>query len=275
MIVFPNAKINLGLQIIGRRTDGYHLLRTIFYPIPLRDSLELVERADNKEADTLEIHGDNKLSAEDDNLVLKAIRTLRSKYNFPYLKLYLHKNIPSGAGMGGGSADATFTLKAIRDSFALPISDLELERIALSLGADCPFFVRNIPALGEGIGEELTTLEYNPLQGHVILIVKPNLHISTARAFAGLGDLQQDQEDICSLIQLPLDKWEGRLSNDFERSLFPEYPTLATIKQQLYNLGATYASMTGSGAALYGIFEEEVLALPNHFTNCFVWQSRL
>lgn len=275
MIVFPNAKINLGLQIIGKRTDGYHLLRTIFYPIPLRDSLELVERTDGREADTLEVRGDKSISSENDNLVLRAVHALRSRYDFPYLELYLQKAIPSGAGMGGGSADATFTLKAVRDCFELSTTDAELEEIALSLGADCPFFVRNTPALGEGIGEVLTTLEHNPLERRVLVVVKPNLHISTARAFAGLGALQSDQEDIYSLIQLPLNEWEGRLVNDFERSLFPEYPILATLKQRLYDLGAVYASMTGSGAALYGIFDREVEGLSNLFTDCFVWQSRV
>lgn len=275
MIVFPNAKINLGLQIIGKRTDGYHLLRTIFYPIPLRDSLELVERTDGREADTLEVRGDESISSENDNLVLRAVHALRSRYDFPYLELYLQKAIPSGAGMGGGSADATFTLKAVRDCFELSTTDAELEEIALSLGADCPFFVRNTPALGEGIGEVLTTLEHNPLERRVLVVVKPNLHISTARAFAGLGALQSDQEDIYSLIQLPLNEWEGRLVNDFERSLFPEYPILATLKQRLYDLGAVYASMTGSGAALYGIFDREVEGLSNLFTDCFVWQSRV
>lgn len=275
MIVFPNAKINLGLQIIGKRTDGYHLLRTIFYPIPLRDSLELVERTDDREADTLEVRGDESISSENDNLVLRAVHALRSRYDFPYLELYLQKAIPSGAGMGGGSADATFTLKAVRDCFELSTTDAELEEIALSLGADCPFFVRNTPALGEGIGEVLTTLEHNPLERRVLVVVKPNLHISTARAFAGLGALQSDQEDIYSLIQLPLNEWEGRLVNDFERSLFPEYPILATLKQRLYDLGAVYASMTGSGAALYGIFDREVEGLSNLFTDCFVWQSRI
>lgn len=275
MIVFPNAKINLGLQIIGKRTDGYHLLRTIFYPIPLRDSLELVERTDGREADTLEVRGDKSISSENDNLVLRAVHALRSRYDFPYLELYLQKAIPSGAGMGGGSADATFTLKAVRDCFELSTTDAELEEIALSLGADCPFFVRNTPALGEGIGEVLTPLEHNPLERRVLVVVKPNLHISTARAFAGLGALQSDQEDIYSLIQLPLNEWEGRLVNDFERSLFPEYPILATLKQRLYDLGAVYASMTGSGAALYGIFDREVEGLSNLFTDCFVWQSRV
>lgn len=275
MIVFPNAKINLGLQIIGKRTDGYHLLRTIFYPIPLRDSLELVERTDGREADTLEVRGDESISSENDNLVLRAVHALRSRYDFPYLELYLQKAIPSGAGMGGGSADATFTLKAVRDCFELSTTDAELEEIALSLGADCPFFVRNTPALGEGIGEVLTPLEHNPLERRVLVVVKPNLHISTARAFAGLGALQSDQEDIYSLIQLPLNEWEGRLVNDFERSLFPEYPILATLKQRLYDLGAVYASMTGSGAALYGIFDREVEGLSNLFTDCFVWQSRV
>lgn len=275
MIVFPNAKINLGLQIIGKRTDGYHLLRTIFYPIPLRDSLELVERTDGREADTLEVRGDESISSENDNLVLRAVHALRSRYDFPYLELYLQKAIPSGAGMGGGSADATFTLKAVRDCFELSTTDAELEEIALSLGADCPFFVRNTPALGEGIGEVLTPLEHNPLERRILVVVKPNLHISTARAFAGLGALQSDQEDIYSLIQLPLNEWEGRLVNDFERSLFPEYPILATLKQRLYDLGAVYASMTGSGAALYGIFDREVEGLSNLFTDCFVWQSRV
>lgn len=275
MIVFPNAKINLGLQIIGKRADGYHLLRTIFYPLPLCDSLELVARADGQEGDSLEVRGDESISAEGDNLVLKAVRALRARYDFPYLQLYLQKAIPSGAGMGGGSADATFTLRAIRELFALEASDSELEEIALSLGADCPFFVRNSPALGEGIGEVLTPLEHNPLAGRVLVVVKPSLHISTARAFAGLGALQAEQEDIRSLIELPLQQWQGRLVNDFERSLFPEYPILAGLKQRLYDLGAVYASMTGSGAALYGVFEGEIEGLSNLFSDCFVWQSRV
>lgn len=275
MIVFPNAKINLGLQIVGRRSDGYHLLRTVFCPVPLYDSLEFVVRVDGGTEDSLEVRGDASLAVELDNLVLKATKALRCLRPIPYLHIYLHKAIPSGAGMGGGSADASFMLRGLRDEFAPDLSDEELETLALSLGADCPFFIRNTPALGEGIGEQLQPLGFDPLAGWHLVVVKPDLHISTREAFAGLGELLTPEESLEELIRLHPSSWRGRLVNDFERSLYPQYPILSNLLERLYSLGAVYASMTGSGAALYGLFDREVEGLASHFEQCFVWQSRL
>ncbi len=273
MIVYPNAKINIGLQIVGRREDGYHLLSSCFYPIGLKDCLELLPN-DKLDDDQLFVYGSDSLGDSKDNLVMRAVRLLRENHRFPYLELHLYKHIPSGAGLGGGSADASFTLRAVNEMFSLGISNKELKDLALSLGADCPFFIDNVPALGEGIGEQLSPIEGFDLNRYNLVIVKPDLHISTADAFRGLKHIGAKDYSVLDLVKEAPSSWAGRLLNDFEDSLFPLYPQLGLLKDQLYELGAIYASMTGSGSAVFGLFnknlDEEVQSL---FGDCFFWQS--
>ncbi|MDO4707782.1 MAG: 4-(cytidine 5'-diphospho)-2-C-methyl-D-erythritol kinase [Porphyromonadaceae bacterium] len=257
MIVYPNAKINLGLNIVGRRAaDGYHLLETLFYPVPLADVLEVCPQ-EGGTADRLTVYGNDTLADEADNLVLRAARALRTLFPIPPLDVYLSKQIPSGAGMGGGSADASFMLKALRDELALPLDDDKLRELALTLGADCPFFIGNKPAIGRGIGEELTPHPLD-LSGFTLVLAKPQLHISTAEAFRGLGQIGRWELPLQEVLRLDMADWPRYLHNDFERSLFPRYAELPRLKALLYELGAVYASMTGSGSVIYGLFA------PNH-----------
>lgn len=274
MISFPNAKINLGLNIIGRRPDGYHLLETLFYPIPLCDVLEAHPLPEGQE-DRLTLYGADNLGDPADNLVLRAVRALRARYAVPPLDIYLRKHIPSGAGMGGGSADASFMLTMLNRELALGVTQEELREIALGLGADCPVFIDNVPAFGEGIGEQLTPYEGLSLSGYVLVVVKPELHISTAEAFRGLRRVAPAPEPLRELLDLPLEQWHSRVVNDFEESLFPLHPELEKIKTWLYDQGAIYASMTGSGAALYGIFAEEIELDRYELKDYFVWQHKL
>lgn len=276
MIVYPNAKINLGLQITGRRPDGYHLLSSVFLPIALRDILEVViaEGA----SDSLTVYGAVETGRIEDNLVLRAVRALRQHCDLPPLDLYLYKQIPSGAGMGGGSADATFALRAVRELLDLPLDDDLLRQIAATLGADCPFFVANEPALTSGIGEIFSAAPELPLSGLEIVVVKPPLHISTAEAFGGLRQIGGHTATLMDLLSLPIEMWRDRVVNDFEASLFPRHRELPELKQWLYDQGALYASMTGSGAALYGFFRAGVdirllrTSLPE---SVFLWRGKL
>lgn len=290
MLTFVNAKINLGLNIVGKRSDGYHLLETMFYPVgrfngtpqcpyPFCDLLEITSKNDKDPEDFLSsglnfiFEGNSIDCAPEKNLVVRA--ALKYLDHQPGmiektgpLTIRLKKNIPDGAGMGGGSADATFTLTTlnkIAEKHGLkPLDDKDLEETALALGADCPVFVKNRPAYAEGIGEKLRP-EGEILKGMWLGIVKPNLHISTAEAFAGV-EPHRPEESLRDILRLPIREWRGRLKNDFEESLFPKYPELKRLKDELYRNGAEFALMTGSGAALYGIFntrEDVVRAMAN------------
>lgn len=274
MTVYPNAKINLGLFITGRRSDGYHLLEAGFLPIPLCDVLELSVLADGVE-DRLEVVGGIETGALSDNLVLRAVRALRAVRTFPALSLRLTKHVPSGAGMGGGSADASFTLTAVNELCALGLPPEELEQIALGLGADCPIFVRNQPALGRGIGEVLTPLTLPQLAGYHLAIVKPEVHISTAEAFRGLLPIESRETSLEVLLSQPVSSWSSSVINDFEPSLFPRYPELREIKAELYRLGADFALMTGSGAALYALSKEPLFLEAFEKKGYFLWQGRI
>ena len=274
MTVYPNAKINLGLFITGRRSDGYHLLETGFLPLPLCDVLELSVLLDEAE-DRLEVVGGIETGVLSDNLVLRAVRALRAVHPFPALSLRLAKHIPSGAGMGGGSADASFTLTAVNELCTLGLSPEELEQIALGLGADCPIFVRNQPALGRGIGEVLTPLTLPQLAGYHLTVVKPEVHISTAEAFRGLLPIEPRETSLEVLLSQPVPSWSSSVINDFEPSLFPRYPELKEIKAELYRLGADFALMTGSGAALYALSKEPLSLETFEKKGHFLWQGRI
>lgn len=250
MIEFPPAKINLGLRVIRRRTDGYHDLFTVFYPIPLRDSLEILPNDEFK----FFSYGFSIPGRPEENLVVKAWQVLHRFKKIPPVEIHLLKNIPMGAGLGGGSSDAAFTLQMLNRMFKLGLAPDELEEIALSLGSDCPFFLTHQPCAASGRGEELQPISFS-IQGKYLLLVKPDIHISSAEAYRNVHPEMHLHP--AEILKQPIDTWKEQLVNDFEEWAFKAYPILKQIKDELYSAGAIYASMTGSGSAFYGIFEHE------------------
>ena len=250
MLAFPNAKINIGLHITSKRPDGYHNIESCFYPIPWKDALEIIPASELKFTTSgLSIPG-----SEDSNLCLKAYHLLKKDFDIPAVHIHLHKVIPMGAGLGGGSADGAFTLKLLNDLFELAISNQQLEVYASKLGADCPFFIENQPKIVRGIGEIFSPCPID-LTGKVLLIKNPGIHIGTKEAYANVIPKEVDRAIEDTLSDSP-SKWVEHLKNDFEVSVFPNHPELETLKNELYDLGATYASMTGSGSTVYGLFDE-------------------
>ena len=252
MITFPNAKINIGLNITEKRKDGYHNLETIFYPIDLCDALEFVVDDTTKFACSgLEIEGN-----PDNNLFIKAYNLLKEEFNLPCLNIHLLKTIPMGAGLGGGSADAAFMLKMLNDEFSLGLSSEDLQMRAAKVGADCAFFIENKPTLAKGIGN-IFEPTYVDLSGYHIVLVKPNVHISTAEAYGGCKP-QRWTTPLEEAIKQPITEWKDCIFNDFEKTVFIAHPELAEIKAMLYKKGAIYAAMSGSGSTIYGIFDEKI-----------------
>lgn len=253
--VYPNAKVNLGLHIEGRRPDGYHELQTIFIPAPLQDTLE-VELLENSALPDIEIKGIPLNGNVEDNLCIRAWKLLKAHIpDLPAVRIYLEKNIPAGAGLGGGSSDAAFTLKAIQSLLNFNISDSLLADMALKLGADVPFFLYNKPMLAKGIGEQLSEIEID-LPGSIRLIT-PDIFSNTREAYQGLKyESCHKGTDLAARVKAPTETWKDNIFNDFEPSVFARYPQLAEIKQQLYFDGAMYASMSGSGSAVYGFFRD-------------------
>ena len=252
MITFPNAKINLGLDVVEKRPDGYHNLETVFYPIPLYDILEITKSEDET---SFIMHNAEFEGCDNDNLVVKAYNILAADYEIPKVKMSLYKNIPTGAGMGGGSADAAFALKMLNNIAELNLSDEKLEEYAVRLGADCAFFIKNKPAYATGIGNILTPITCD-LAGLYMVVVKPDIHISTKEAYAFVNP-QHPKNALADIIKKPIEEWKGLMKNDFEKSVFAKYPSVKDIKDKLYALGAVYASMSGSGSAFFGIFRNE------------------
>lgn len=257
MITFPNAKINIGLSITSRRADGYHNLSTIMVPVGWSDVLEIVPSSGS--STTLTVYG-NKIQCQDeDNLVIRAYRIFSKYVSIPAVDIYLQKIIPDGAGLGGGSADAAFTLTTLNQLFSTGFTTAKLCEMASELGADCPFFIENSPMLATGIGTDLSPIRLPQLKGVSVLIVKPSIKISTAQAYAGVTPSQPAVELIDAISQ-PIDTWRDTIVNDFEKSLHPYFPLLASIKEQLYESGALYASLSGSGSAVYGLYDSAKLA---------------
>lgn len=253
MIVFPNAKINLGLNILKRRPDGYHDIESCFYPVGWNDGLELIHA--NKfsfESSGIEIP-----QSASGNLCIQAYELLKKDYQIPPVKFHLYKNIPIGAGLGGGSSDCSFTLKLLNEFFDLDLKNDELENYAAKLGSDCPFFIKNRAVMASGTGTFLKSIDLD-LSEYYIVLVYPGIHISTAEAYAGIkpGLTETSLEEIIKTY--PIEKWKDVMKNDFEHSLFPKYPILQDIKNAFYKQGAFYASMTGSGSAIYGLFKDKV-----------------
>lgn len=269
MISKPNCKINLGLNVVERRPDGYHNLETIFYPIPLCDELELeISDHDQVEVKGIPVDGD-----VFDNLVWRAVKLLRSSgYEIPPIRVVLTKHIPNGAGLGGGSSDAAFMIKMLNDKFCLDLSDTQMEDFAVSLGADCAVFIKNQPVFAEGIGNVFTPLKLD-LSGWFLVLVKPDDFISTREAYCSVKP-QRPQSDLKALAQEPVEKWRGLMVNDFEKSVFPLHPVVQGICDRLYQMGAAYASMSGSGSSVFGLFRNQV-DLPAEFAQHFIYTCTL
>lgn len=255
MIVFPNCKINLGLSVLHKRSDGYHDLETVFYPLPLTDALEIIE---DRKSSKHSLHhftssGLPVAGNPDSNLCVKAYRLLKKDFpDLPSLLIHLHKVIPSGAGLGGGSADAAYALQLINILGKLELTEKELMEYAGELGSDCPFFIINKPCFAKGRGEDLEEIELD-LSGYRIVIVNPGIHIDTGRAFLDIRPSAKDKS-IKAIINGPVDRWKDELCNDFEKIIFPQHRQIVDIKDQFYRKGALYASMSGSGSTVFGIF---------------------
>lgn len=273
MVVFPNAKINIGLNIISRRDDGYHNIESIMVPIPWRDVLEVVPAKGPNS--TLTTTGREVNCEVEKNLVMKAYRAMEKQYQLPAVDIYLHKIIPDGAGLGGGSADAAFTILALNELFSLNATKEDLAQIAAKIGADCPFFIYNTPKLATGIGTDFSDINID-LNGYKIVVIKPQVSVPTAQAYAGVTPCVPTTP-LSSLISLPIDQWQKAIKNDFEKSIFPLHPIINDIKQQLIDMGADYASMSGSGSAIYGIFKGDKLAEENipSFEQCDIFIGNL
>ncbi len=268
MIDFPNAKINLGLQITEKRTDGYHNIISLFCPIACTDVLEVLPAKNlHFELSGAEIPSDGK-----DNLCLRAYHLLKKDFDIAPVAIHLHKILPIGAGLGGGSADAAFMLKMLNQIFQLELSTESLEDYARQLGSDCAFFIQNRPRLAVEKGDVFEEIQLD-LKGHYLVLAFPSIHISSGAAYASVKP-QKPLHSIREIIKKPLTDWKALLQNDFETSIFPQYPELAHIKQELYAQGAVYAAMTGSGSAIFGIFEQEInlstLPFPTHY---WTWQG--
>jgi 4-diphosphocytidyl-2-C-methyl-D-erythritol kinase len=270
MISYPNCKINLGLKITEKRKDGFHNVETVMYPVQFCDVLEMILASDSQfEFNTSGIPtGSNKM----DNLVVKAYNLISRDFNIPAVKIHLHKQIPAGAGLGGGSSDAAFTIKSLNVLFNLNLSRDTMENYARMLGADCPFFIHNEPVLATAKGDDLEPVLVN-LNSYYILIVKPELSISTSEAYSWITP-HQTSRSLKEIICVSPDLWTGMLENDFEPEIFTRYSQIKQIKDELYSMGAFYASLTGSGSAMYGIFKSPV-NIEDKFPNYSCWTGKL
>lgn len=273
MICFPNAKLNLGLNIVEKLNDGYHSIQSVFYPVGLMDALEVVE---NKEASAerivmttsgIEIPGN-----VNQNLCYKAYHLISKDYSLPNVKVHLHKHIPIGAGLGGGSSDGAFFIRLLSDTFQLNLSWGEMHNYARQLGSDCSFFITNKPVFAEGKGDQYERIELN-LDGYHIALVCPSVHINTAKAYSGVTPKPAVRSIEKDILTVPIEQWKDCIHNDFEDSIFPQFLLVKDIKEKLYNNGALYASMSGSGSSVYGIFKNET-RLKEFFTDCFVWEGK-
>jgi 4-diphosphocytidyl-2-C-methyl-D-erythritol kinase len=268
MLVFPNCKINLGLHITGKRTDGFHNLETVFYPVAIKDALEIIPST---------LDTDIKFSAsgktvnvqDDDNICVKAFRLLKKDFpQLPNIKMHLHKNIPMGAGLGGGSADASAVLVMLNDMYALNMSTEKLIAYALQLGSDCPFFIHNKACFATGRGEVLEPIQID-LSNYKILIVNPGIHVNTGAAFKGLdANNFSPAGALEATVKGDILTWKQNLKNDFEKLVFEQHPTIEKIKDNLYAQGALYSAMSGTGSTVFGIFEKSTmieLNFPAHY----------
>lgn len=279
MITFPCAKINLGLNIVSKRPDGYHNLETVFYPIPLTDALEIKymdEKFPSESPCDLKITGNDIDCNEEDNLVIKAYQLLAADFQLPRVHAHLVKRIPTQAGLGGGSSDAAYIIRLLDERFRLNIGIPEMERYAAKLGADCAFFITADPSYAEGIGDVLMPADVPGagLGGYYLAVVKPSVAVSTRDAYAAI--VPKTPAKCCrDIVRQPIETWKDELVNDFEAPIFAMHPELAAIKQSLYDAGAVYAAMSGSGSALFGIFREQPTGLEKEFKGMFCQVMKL
>ena len=252
MILFPNAKINIGLNIINKRPDGYHNLETVFYPVKINDALEIIESNQlTFTSSGLPVPGN-----PEDNLCLKAYHLLCLDRKLPLVHIHLHKNIPIGAGLGGGSSDASFFIRLMNEKFNLGLSIDQMENYASKIGADCAFFIRNEPVFAFGKGDAFEAIELS-LDNYYLVLIMPDLQINTTLAFKGLRPFPSSSP-LKKLVKSPVEDWKYSIKNDFELTVFEKYPEIGFIKQDLYDAGALYASMSGSGSSIYGIFKNPI-----------------
>lgn len=276
MITFPIAKINLGLNVVERRPDGYHNLETVFYPVPISDALE-VTPMDNKfpspfdcdlKVSNISIEGD-----EQRNLVVRAYKLLKEDFpQLPRIHVHLHKAIPTQAGMGGGSSDCAYMIRLLNEQFELGLTTRQMQDYATRLGADCPFFILSRPAYAEGIGERLEPIALD-LSRYWIAVVRPDIPVSTKEAFSLIRP-HRPQKNCRDVVMQPIETWRDYLVNDFEQSVFTLHPEIGAIKEQLYRLGAVYAAMTGSGSSVFGLFTSRI-NISEHFPEIFTYCGQL
>ncbi len=271
MIVFPCSKINLGLKIIGKRDDGYHDIETVLFPVPICDMLEIIK---GHKKDEISFSGIPVGCKPEDNLVMKAVHVLRKDTDIPPLRIHLHKMIPAGAGLGGGSSDAASALKVCREIFAPGVSDGDLLVVAGGVGSDCPFFIKGMPSLAKGRGELLSPAGVD-LSGFFLVVIKPPFDINTSWAYSVTAASRSTAYPGSIVLNESIENWKGKLINDFEPALEKHYPELGNIKSSLYDKGALYAFVTGSGSAVCGIFSKEVPEENIGFENYFRWMGRL
>jgi 4-diphosphocytidyl-2-C-methyl-D-erythritol kinase len=257
MLVFPNCKINLGLHISSKRADGFHNVETVFYPLAIKDALEILPEHNTNSVITFTSSGLKVDGKDEDNICIKAYHLLKKDFpQLPAIKMHLHKTIPMGAGLGGGSADGAFTLTLLNHQFNLGLSAEQLIAYALQLGSDCPFFILNKACYATGRGELMEVINID-LSAYKIAIINPCIHINTGWAFSQLSPAPPAQS-ITSIISQPVTEWREILQNDFENPVFEKYPEIKIIKQELYDLGAEYAAMSGSGSTVYGLFKNDI-----------------
>jgi 4-diphosphocytidyl-2-C-methyl-D-erythritol kinase len=273
VITFPNAKINIGLNVVKKREDGFHDIETLFYPLALCDILEVIENKELSKGEyTYTSYGIEVDCAVEDNIIIKAYQLLASKYDIPAIDISFHKIIPFGGGLGGGSADAAYMLKLLNDKFTLGISIDVLEVYASQLGSDCAFFIKNEPVYAHGRGELFKEIDFS-LKGKYIVLVKPDIAVPTGKAYLGIKP-KPSVFDLREINTIDIKDWKDNLYNDFETSVFKAFPEIADIKDILYTKGAVYAGMSGSGASVFGIFDEAI-DLEQDFKDCFYWSSSL
>jgi 4-diphosphocytidyl-2-C-methyl-D-erythritol kinase len=268
MVSFPHCKINLGLNVVSKRLDGFHNIETCFYPVPRTDILEIIPASEFSFTQSgIHVHG-----LHDDNLCVKAYRMLKKDLRIGDIKMHLHKIIPMGAGVGGGSSNAAFVLRLLNSVFDLKLSVEQLKVYATQLGSDCSFFMEDIPMIGTSRGEILSPVSIR-LTRHYLVLIKPDVHVSTADAYSGIVP-QKPRFAIENILELPLAEWKDKLKNDFEKSIFEKYPLIGQLKEGMYSHGAIYASMSGSGSSVFGLFEKHV-DLKKEFSGLDYWSGEL
>jgi len=271
MLTFPNAKINLGLNVVEKRPDGYHNIETVFYPIPLCDSLEIILSSNKEKKASLSTYGIDVKAEEKNNLVIKSYNLLDEIADLPAVDIHLYKKIPFGAGLGGGSSDAAFTLKMLNSFVQQKLSEEELIGLSSKLGADCAFFIRNVPVYATGIGDVFESIRFS-LKGYHLILIKPDIFVSTPEAYQSIVP-QKTTVSLKEIIHYPIPEWKKYMVNDFERPVFKKYPEIEQIKNKLYDIGALYVSMSGSGSSVFGIFETVPDDFASLFNTHFCWNG--